>query len=136
MKIISVLKLSVFFSHNKTNHFQSEKMNGSYQRRSRQLFWWITFIIILLQYYNTNELEIRVDKLEVLKYFKFSLKCFPKTTKYFNKILLHALNIFIKNRKKSACIVSDVILSSVLMAVILDDFSLFILGLSRWAFHL
>ena len=131
MKIISVYKSSVYFSRHKTNHFQSEKKNDSYQRKSRQLFWWITFIIILLQYYNTNELEIRVDKLEVLKYFKFSLKCFPKITKYLNKIFLHALNIFIKNREKSACIVSDVILSAVLIAVILDDFSLFILGLSR-----
>ena len=69
----------------------------------------------------------------LIKCFKCCLKCFAKIVKYLNKTLLTAQQIFNKNWVKSAGVVSDVILSDVLMTTLLNGISFFILFLSKCA---
>lgn len=69
----------------------------------------------------------------LIKCFKCCLKCFAKIVKYLNKTLLTIQQIFNKNWAASAGIVSDVILSDVLMTSLLNGISFFILFLSKCA---
>jgi hypothetical protein len=67
----------------------------------------------------------------LIKCFKCCLMCFAKIVKYLNKTLLTVQQIFNKNWLKSADIVSDVVLSDVIMTSLLNGISFFILFLSK-----
>ena len=67
----------------------------------------------------------------VIKCFKCCLICFTKIINYLNKTLLTIQQIFNKNWWKSAGIVTDVIVSDIVMTSLLNGVSFFILFLSK-----
>ena len=67
----------------------------------------------------------------VIKCFKCCLICFTKIIKYLNKTLLTVSQIFNQNWWRSAGIVSDVIISDIIMTSLLNGVSFFIIFLSK-----